>query len=49
MPLPVTTAARRFLGQACAEGFADADFACVRLCCEANTAENPTSRMLSNN
>jgi 3-hydroxyisobutyrate dehydrogenase-like beta-hydroxyacid dehydrogenase len=29
MLLPVTTAARRFLGQACAEGFADADFACV--------------------
>jgi 3-hydroxyisobutyrate dehydrogenase/2-hydroxy-3-oxopropionate reductase len=29
MPLPVTTAARRFLDQACAEGFADADFACV--------------------
>ena len=29
LPLPVTTAARRFLDQACAEGFADADFACV--------------------
>src|SRR6266700_1303886 len=29
MLLPVTTAARRFLGQACAKGFADADFACV--------------------
>jgi hypothetical protein len=28
-PLPVTTAARRFLAQACADGFADADFACV--------------------
>ena len=29
LPLPVTAAARRFLDQACADGFADADFACV--------------------
>ena len=29
LPLPVTTAARRFLDRACAEGLADADFACV--------------------
>ncbi len=29
LPLPVTSAARQFLDQACAAGFADADFSCV--------------------
>jgi 3-hydroxyisobutyrate dehydrogenase-like beta-hydroxyacid dehydrogenase len=42
LPLPVTTAARRFLDQACAEGFADADFACVASLVRGGRAENPT-------
>lgn len=29
LPLPVASAARRFLDQACARGYGDADFSCV--------------------
>jgi len=42
LPLPVTTAARRFLDQACTQGFADADFACVASLIRGGQAENPT-------
>ena len=41
LPLPVTTAARRFLDQACAEGFADADFACVAALVRGEHGEEP--------
>jgi 3-hydroxyisobutyrate dehydrogenase-like beta-hydroxyacid dehydrogenase len=49
LPLPVITAARRFLDQACAGGFADADFACVAALVRGEPGDPPAPHPLSSN